>query len=72
MVIKTFVRITYHLLSSESSDLPYCRTSTQMESVEVMLASGDFIAAQVFHMLKKRKTGIAVKPKMARKARARM
>lgn len=43
-----------------------------MESGEVILASGDFMAAQVFHMLKKRKTGMAVKPKMARKARARM
>lgn len=53
-------------------NLPYCLTSTQMESDEVMLASGDLMAAQVFHMLKKRKTGIAVKPKMARKARARM
>ena len=38
----------------------------------MILASGDFMAAQVFHMLKKRKTGMAVKPKMARKARARM
>lgn len=38
----------------------------------MMLASGDLIAAQVVHMLKKRKTGIAVKPKMARKARKRM
>lgn len=51
---------------------PYCLTSTQMESGEVMLASGDLMAAQVFHMLKKRNTGIAVKPKMARKARKRM
>lgn len=51
---------------------PYCLTSTQMESGEVMLASGDLIAAQVFHTLKKRNTGIAVKPKMARKARKRM
>lgn len=51
---------------------PYCLTSTQMESGEVMLESGDLMAAQVFHMLKKRKTGMAVKPKMARKARARM
>lgn len=54
------------------SNPPYCLTSTQMESGEVMLASGDLIAAQVVHMLKKRKTGIAVKPKMARKARKRM
>lgn len=51
---------------------PYCLTSTHMESGEVMLASGDLIAAQVVHMLKKRKTGIAVKPKMAKKARKRM
>lgn len=43
-----------------------------MESGEVMLASGDFMAAQVFHILKKRKTGIAARPKMAKKARARM
>lgn len=51
---------------------PYCLTSTQIESGEVMLALGAFMAAQVVHMLKKRKTGIAVKPKMARKARKRM
>lgn len=43
-----------------------------MESGEVMLASGDLMAAQVVHMLKKRKTGMAVKPKMAMKVRARM
>lgn len=43
-----------------------------MESGEVMLATGDLMAPHVVHMLKKRKTGMEEKPKMPRKARARM
>lgn len=33
------------------SPLPYWRTSTQMESMLVMLAMGDLMVAQVDHML---------------------